>query len=138
MKPIDLPVYRAAFSGTIRVPVAARSGLDYSAADCVTSNQGVVQFISNNRNRARNGDSGTRDQGSKSALPRTETEIGQTEVKKPRQWRAFLDRFCKMPKQKLGIRYVLEGSIRKAGNRVRITCQLIDAISGAHLWADHF
>ena len=104
----------------------------------MTSNQGVVQFISNNRNRARNGDSGTRDQGSKSALPRTETEIGQTEVKKPRQWRAFLDRFCKMPKQKLGIRYVLEGSIRKAGNRVRITCQLIDAISGAHLWADHF
>jgi adenylate cyclase len=38
----------------------------------------------------------------------------------------------------LGVRYVLEGSIRKAGNRVRITCQLIDAISGAHLWADHF
>jgi TolB-like protein len=33
----------------------------------------------------------------------------------------------------LGVRYVLEGSIRKAGNRVRITCQLIDAISGAHL-----
>ena len=38
----------------------------------------------------------------------------------------------------LGVRYVLEGSIRKAGNRVRITCQLIDAISGADLWADHF
>ena len=38
----------------------------------------------------------------------------------------------------LGVRYVLEGSIGKAGNRVRITCQLIDAISGAHLWADHF
>ena len=38
----------------------------------------------------------------------------------------------------LGVRYVLEGSIREAGNRVRITCQLIDAITGAHLWADHF
>jgi TolB-like protein len=38
----------------------------------------------------------------------------------------------------LGVRYVLEGSIRKAGNRVRITCQLIDAISAADLWADHF
>ena len=40
--------------------------------------------------------------------------------------------------RELGVRYVLEGSIRKAAKRVRITGQLIDAISGAHLWADHF
>jgi adenylate cyclase len=40
--------------------------------------------------------------------------------------------------RELGVRYVLEGSIRKAGNRLRITGQLIDAVSGAHLWADHF
>jgi adenylate cyclase len=38
----------------------------------------------------------------------------------------------------LGVRYVLEGSVRKAGGRVRITAQLIDALSGAHLWADRF
>jgi adenylate cyclase len=38
----------------------------------------------------------------------------------------------------LGVRYVLEGSVRKAGGRVRITAQLIDAASGAHLWADRF
>ncbi len=38
----------------------------------------------------------------------------------------------------LGVRYVLEGSVRKAGGRVRITAQLIDATNGAHLWADHF
>jgi TolB-like protein/class 3 adenylate cyclase len=38
----------------------------------------------------------------------------------------------------LGVRYVLEGSVRKAGSRIRITGQLIDAIGGAHLWADHF
>jgi TolB-like protein/class 3 adenylate cyclase len=38
----------------------------------------------------------------------------------------------------LGVRYVLEGSVRKGGNRVRITAQLIDATSGAHLWADRF
>ena len=36
------------------------------------------------------------------------------------------------------MRYVLEGSVRKAGNRVRITGQLIDAATGAHLWADRF
>ncbi len=40
--------------------------------------------------------------------------------------------------RELGVRYVLEGSIRKAGNRVRITGQLIDATTGAHLWADRF
>jgi len=40
--------------------------------------------------------------------------------------------------RELGVRYVLEGSVRKAGSRVRITGQLIDAASGAHLWADHF
>jgi TolB-like protein/class 3 adenylate cyclase len=40
--------------------------------------------------------------------------------------------------RELGVRYVLEGSVRKAGNRVRITGQLIDAMTGAHLWADHF
>jgi TolB-like protein len=40
--------------------------------------------------------------------------------------------------RELGVRYVLEGSVRKAANRVRITGQLIDAATGAHLWADHF
>jgi len=40
--------------------------------------------------------------------------------------------------RELGVRYVLEGSVRKAGGRVRITAQLIDATSGAHLWADRF
>jgi adenylate cyclase len=40
--------------------------------------------------------------------------------------------------RELGVRYVLEGSVRKAGNRVRITGQLIDAVTGTHLWADRF
>ena len=40
--------------------------------------------------------------------------------------------------RELGVRYVLEGSVRRAGGRVRITAQLIDAASGAHLWADRF
>ena len=40
--------------------------------------------------------------------------------------------------RELGVRYVLEGSVRKGRNRVRITAQLIDALSGTHLWADHF
>jgi TolB-like protein len=38
----------------------------------------------------------------------------------------------------LGVRYVLEGSVRKVANRVRMTGQLIDAASGAHIWADRF
>jgi adenylate cyclase len=38
----------------------------------------------------------------------------------------------------LGVRYVLEGSVRKAGNRVRVSGQLIDAASGAQIWADRF
>src|SRR5262245_41678060 len=38
----------------------------------------------------------------------------------------------------LGVRFVLEGSIRKSGNRVRITAQLIDAENGGHLWAERF
>jgi TolB-like protein len=40
--------------------------------------------------------------------------------------------------RELGVRYVLEGSVRKAGNRVRITGQLIDTSTGAHMWADRF
>ena len=40
--------------------------------------------------------------------------------------------------RELGVRYVLEGSVRKAGQRVRITAQLIDTTTGAHLWADRF
>src|SRR5689334_11523350 len=40
--------------------------------------------------------------------------------------------------RELGVRYVLEGSVRKAGQRVRITAQLIDALRGTHLWADRF
>jgi len=40
--------------------------------------------------------------------------------------------------QELGVRYVLEGSIRKAGKRVRITAQLVDATTGYHVWADRY
>ena len=40
--------------------------------------------------------------------------------------------------RELGVRYVLEGSVRKAGGRVRITGQLIDALTGTHLWASRF
>jgi TolB-like protein/class 3 adenylate cyclase len=40
--------------------------------------------------------------------------------------------------RELGVRYVLEGSVRKGGGRVRITAQLIDASDGTHLWADRF
>ncbi|MCK5363403.1 MAG: CadC-family transcriptional regulator, partial [Gammaproteobacteria bacterium] len=38
----------------------------------------------------------------------------------------------------LGVRYVLEGSVRQAGNRVRVTAQLIDATTGNHIWAEHY
>src|SRR6202011_430195 len=40
--------------------------------------------------------------------------------------------------RELGVRYVLEGSVRKTANRVRITGQLVDSATGAHLWADRF
>jgi adenylate cyclase len=44
----------------------------------------------------------------------------------------------KQVSRELGVRYVVEGSVRKAGGRVRITAQLIDAASGAHLWAETY
>src|SRR5262249_5196007 len=40
--------------------------------------------------------------------------------------------------RELGVRYLLEGSVRKSGGRVRVTAQLIEAASGHHLWADRF
>jgi adenylate cyclase len=40
--------------------------------------------------------------------------------------------------RELGVRYVLEGSVRKAGGRVRISAQLVEALAGTHLWADRF
>ena len=40
--------------------------------------------------------------------------------------------------EELGVRYVLEGSVQRSDNRVRITAQLIDAIAGHHLWADSY
>jgi adenylate cyclase len=40
--------------------------------------------------------------------------------------------------RELGVRYILEGSVRKGGNRVRITAQLIDAATGNHIWADRY
>ena len=45
-----------------------------------------------------------------------------------------VDEVCK----ELGVRYLLEGSVRRAGNRVRVTAQLIDGDTGAHLWAEKF
>ncbi len=44
----------------------------------------------------------------------------------------------KQVSEELGVRYVLEGSVRKEGDKVRITAQLIDAISGNHLWAERY
>ena len=44
----------------------------------------------------------------------------------------------KQVSEELGVRYVLQGSVRKVGNKVRITAQLIDAFSGLHLWADRY
>jgi TolB-like protein len=40
--------------------------------------------------------------------------------------------------RELGVRYVVEGSVRKAGDRVRISAQLIDATTGAHVWAERY
>ena len=40
--------------------------------------------------------------------------------------------------EELGVRYVLEGSVRKAGDRVRVTAQLIDATTGHHLWSERY
>src|SRR5262249_44544065 len=40
--------------------------------------------------------------------------------------------------RELGVRYLLEGSVRKSESQVRVASQLIDAATGAHLWADHF
>jgi len=44
----------------------------------------------------------------------------------------------KQVSEELGVRYVLEGSVRRSGDRVRITAQLIDALSGNHLWAERY
>jgi adenylate cyclase len=44
----------------------------------------------------------------------------------------------KQVSEKLGVRYVLEGSVQKSGDRVRITAQLIDALTGNHLWAESY
>jgi TolB-like protein len=40
--------------------------------------------------------------------------------------------------RELGVHYVVEGSVRKAGNRIRISVQLLDATTGSHLWAEHY
>src|SRR5262249_59034881 len=44
----------------------------------------------------------------------------------------------KQVRQDLGVRYVLEGSVRKSGGRVRITCQLFDAADGTNIWAERY
>ena len=44
----------------------------------------------------------------------------------------------KIVSKELGVRYILEGSVRKAGNRIRVTAQLIDGIIGSHVWAEKY
>ena len=45
---------------------------------------------------------------------------------------------AKQVSRELGVRYILEGSLRRAGNRLRITAQLVDATTGGHLWAERY
>jgi adenylate cyclase len=40
--------------------------------------------------------------------------------------------------RELGVRYVLEGSLRKAGNRIRVTAQLVEGVTGKHVWAERY
>jgi adenylate cyclase len=40
--------------------------------------------------------------------------------------------------KKLGVKYVVEGSVRKAGNRVRVTAQLVDTLTSNHVWAERY
>ncbi len=40
--------------------------------------------------------------------------------------------------RELGVRYVLEGSTRKVGGRIRVTTQLVEAATGRHIWAEHY
>jgi len=40
--------------------------------------------------------------------------------------------------RELGVRYVLEGSVRKAGTRIRVAAQLLESETGSHLWAEHY
>ena len=49
-----------------------------------------------------------------------------------------LDRWMEQIAQELGVRYVLEGSVRRAGDAVRINAQLVDASTGGHLWAERY
>ena len=44
----------------------------------------------------------------------------------------------KQVSEELGVRYVLEGSVQKSGDRVRITAELIDALNGLHLWSERY
>ena len=44
----------------------------------------------------------------------------------------------KLVGRELGVRYVLEGSLRKFGNRIRVTAQLVEAEAGNHVWAEHY
>ncbi len=44
----------------------------------------------------------------------------------------------KQVSEELGVRYVLEGSVRKAGDRIRVTAQLIDGVTGGHIWSEHY
>jgi len=65
----------------------------------------------------------------------------QVAVRHRTQFKLYLQRQSRRTqasRRELGVRYVLEGSVRKAAGKVRITSQLIDATSGAHLWADRY
>jgi len=76
---------------------------------------------------------------SRRSLPRCPASVGYSlsRATRPSPTRAqAID--VKQVGRELGVRYVLEGSVRKAANRVRITAQLIDTISGAHLWAERY
>ena len=53
---------------------------------------------------------------------------------------AYKNKFVKVQRiaEELGVRYVLEGSVQRSNDRVRVTAQLIDATAGHHLWADSY
>jgi len=68
------------------------------------------------------------------------TKIGGLTVVARNSAFTYKNRAVKIPDvgRELGVRYVLEGSVRKVGDQVRITAQLVDAVAGHHLWAERY
>lgn len=132
---LDLKIFKARLSHSLEIPVLASVGEPLALALPANPSIAVLPF----RNMSGDPEQGYFAQGIVDDIIAGLSRVRSIFVIAHGSSSSYTDRAdARQAGRDLGVRYILEGGIRRAGDRVRVTAQLVDTASGSHVWADKY